>query len=153
MGTSKYFKEKCPGVKVIAVDVQGSIIFGADPKERRIPGMGSSRVPDLLDMEYVDDYILRDEDDTIRMCYEMLNSTGILFGGSTCTVLSGIKQYFKNKKIHTLGEILHNKIKLRKNSPDRIFFNPMGTVITDLGVAAFVLKTAFENNLINYLPV
>src|SRR5262245_4810077 len=47
-GMSRRLKERYPKVRVIAVDAEGSVIFGGKPRKRHIPGIGSSIVPPLL---------------------------------------------------------------------------------------------------------
>src|SRR5436189_436530 len=44
-GVSRRLKERYPNVQIIAVDTEGSVIFGDAPKKRHIPGVGSSIVP------------------------------------------------------------------------------------------------------------
>jgi len=95
VGISRYFKERSPKTKVVAVDVDGSIALGGPPKPRRIPGMGASRVPPHLDMGILDDKIWVSEAETIRMLRTLLDDTGLLFGGSTGTIIAAIREYFK----------------------------------------------------------
>ncbi|CAM5465253.1 2,3-diaminopropionate biosynthesis protein SbnA [Streptomyces badius] len=87
MGCARYFKERRPDVRIIAVDSVGSVTFGAAPSPRYIPGLGTSRRPEILDASYVDEVILVPEADTVRMCRELARK-GFLFGGSTGTVVS-----------------------------------------------------------------
>src|SRR5207249_3493677 len=47
-GVSRRLKEHYPNIRVIAVDTEGSAIFGGAPRKRHIPGIGSSIVPQLL---------------------------------------------------------------------------------------------------------
>src|SRR6266542_1112534 len=47
-GVSRRLKEHYPNIRVIAVDTEGSAIFGGAPRKRHIPGVGSSIVPQLL---------------------------------------------------------------------------------------------------------
>src|SRR6266705_566253 len=47
-GVSRRLKERYPNIRVIAVDTEGSAIFGGAPRKRHIPGIGSSIVPQLL---------------------------------------------------------------------------------------------------------
>src|SRR5438128_7090686 len=47
-GMSSRLKERYPKVRIIAVDTEGSVIFGGAPRTRYIPGIGSSIVPPLL---------------------------------------------------------------------------------------------------------
>src|SRR5438046_10128105 len=53
-GVSRRLKEKYPNIRVIAVDAEGSAIFGAAPRKRHIPGIGSSIVPPLLSHAQID---------------------------------------------------------------------------------------------------
>ena len=88
MGCARYFHERHPHVRVVAVDPVGSVSFGAPAGRRMIPGMGMAVRPPLLDESYVDDVIHVEEPDTVRACHRLARS-GFLFGGSTGTVVSG----------------------------------------------------------------
>src|SRR5256886_8293892 len=57
-GVSRRLKECYPKVRIIAVDTEGSVIFGDTPKKRHIPGVGSSIVPPLLSQAAIDDVVL-----------------------------------------------------------------------------------------------
>src|SRR5690606_25758810 len=63
-GVSRRLKEAFPEVKVIAVDAEGSVIFGGQPKKRMIPGIGASIVPELLSLARVDDVVIVPEVET-----------------------------------------------------------------------------------------
>src|SRR5712671_4067295 len=56
-GVSRRLKERYPNVRVIAVDAEGSAIFGGAPRKRHIPGIGSSIVPQLLSHAQIDDVV------------------------------------------------------------------------------------------------
>ncbi|TSB21476.1 2,3-diaminopropionate biosynthesis protein SbnA [Streptomyces sp. NBC_01525] len=88
MGCARYFRERHPAVKVVAVDSAGSVTFGGEPGRRMIPGLGTSVRPALLDESYVDEVIHVEEADTVRACHRLARR-GFLFGGSTGTVVSG----------------------------------------------------------------
>lgn len=88
MGCARYFKERRPHVQIVAVDAVGSVTFGAPTARRMIPGLGTSRRPEILDDTYVDDVVWVEEPDTVRACHRMARR-GFLFGGSTGTVVSG----------------------------------------------------------------
>ncbi len=55
MGCARYFHERHPHVRVVAVDPVGSVSFGAPAGRRMIPGLGMAVRPPLLDESYVDD--------------------------------------------------------------------------------------------------
>ncbi|MCG8914789.1 2,3-diaminopropionate biosynthesis protein SbnA [Actinokineospora sp. PR83] len=93
-GVSLRLKEAHPRVRVVAVDAEGSAIFGGAPKTRRIPGLGSSIVPPLIHRASVDDVVLVSEPDTVRGCHDLLREHGLYAGGSTGTVYSALTRYF-----------------------------------------------------------
>ncbi|MGG4409305.1 2,3-diaminopropionate biosynthesis protein SbnA [Niallia taxi] len=98
-GISRYVKEYYPHSKIIAVDVKGSIIFGAKPGFRSIPGIGSSIVPPILAESYIDDVVIVSEEESVEMCRDLLWKHNIFAGGSSGSVLAGVNKYFLNKKI------------------------------------------------------
>jgi len=92
-GVSQRLKGHFPKVKVVAVDAEGSIIFGQKPRRRYIPGIGSSIVPDLLRYAIIDDRMYVRELDTIDACHELLREHQILAGGSSGSSYAAIKNY------------------------------------------------------------
>lgn len=92
-GVSQRVKEKFPSVKVIAVDAEGSVIFGGPPKKRHIPGIGASVQPGLLKYAHIDDVVLVPEIETVRCCHELLNRHGIFAGGSSGSTYAAVKRY------------------------------------------------------------
>lgn len=107
-GVARYFKENSPNTKIIAVDVDGSVIFKKEPKARLIPGMGAGKVPENLDLQYIDETVWISEEKTIQMVTKLLNDTGLLFGGSTGTIMAAIEDYFaesgvKPKQVLTIS--------------------------------------------------
>jgi cysteine synthase A len=92
-GVSRRLKEHFPGVKVVAVDAEGSAIFGQKPRHRCIPGIGSSIVPDLLRHALIDDTVHVRELDTIDGCHALLREQQILAGGSSGSAYAAIRRY------------------------------------------------------------
>lgn len=88
MGCARYFRERHPSVRIVAVDTAGSVTFGGAPGRRMIPGLGMGVRPPLLDESYVGEVVIVEEPDTIRICHRLARR-GFLFGGSTGTVVSG----------------------------------------------------------------
>jgi 2,3-diaminopropionate biosynthesis protein SbnA len=97
-GVSQRIKEKFPGIKVIAVDIVGSVIFGGAPMKRYIPGIGSSMVPEIIKKAKIDEIIMIDEMTTVQMCRELLRKYGIFAGGSSGSVFAALNIYFSQKK-------------------------------------------------------
>ena len=92
-GMSRRLKEHFPRVKIIAVDVQGSVIFGDSPRHRHIPGIGASIVPPLLSRARIDDVVLISERETVAACRELLTEHGLFVGGSSGTAFAAVKRY------------------------------------------------------------
>lgn len=100
-GVSQKVRENFPDAKIIAVDVEGSIVFGGVAKKRFIPGIGSSMRPDILQYAEIDDVIYVNEEETIESCHELLERHNLYAGGSSGSVYSGIKKYFRENSIDT----------------------------------------------------
>ncbi|TLY31239.1 MAG: 2,3-diaminopropionate biosynthesis protein SbnA [Ignavibacteria bacterium] len=92
-GVSRRLKEQYPNVQIIAVDSQGSVIFGDAPRKRHIPGIGSSIVPPLLSLALIDDVVLIPERETVDACRELLMTHGLLVGGSSGSAYAAVKRY------------------------------------------------------------
>jgi cysteine synthase A len=92
-GVSRRLKEHYPGIRVIGVDAEGSVIFGGAPRKRHIPGAGSSIVPPLLAQARIDDVVLVPERETAEACRELLMTHGLFVGGSSGTAFAAVKRY------------------------------------------------------------
>src|SRR5919108_4749885 len=76
-GVSRRLKERYPKIRIVAVDSEGSAIFGGAPRKRHIPGVGSSIVPPLLSHARIDDVVLISERETVEACQELLTTHGL----------------------------------------------------------------------------
>jgi 2,3-diaminopropionate biosynthesis protein SbnA len=92
-GVSRRLKEQYPEVRIIAVDTEGSAIFGGPPRKRHIPGIGSSIVPPLLSYAQIDDVVLIPERETAAACRELLMNHGLFVGGSSGSAFAAIRRY------------------------------------------------------------
>ncbi|WP_323840240.1 2,3-diaminopropionate biosynthesis protein SbnA [Photorhabdus africana] len=91
-GISRYLRQYAPDTKIIAVDTIGSVTFGQPSGARHIPGLGTSQPPEIRQHSSFDDLMMVKEEDALSMCYQ-LAQRGILLGGSSGTVLCGVRQY------------------------------------------------------------
>jgi cysteine synthase A len=90
MGCIDYFREHSPDTRVIAVDTTGSVTFGHPSGKRHIPGLGTSRRPEICRVEGPDEVLLVPEADAIAMCRRLATRRGIALGGSTGSVLAAV---------------------------------------------------------------
>lgn len=91
-GVSSRLKRRFPRVRIIAVDAEGSVIFGGAPRKRHIPGLGSSIVPPLVALAAIDEVIRIPERETAVACQELLWRHGLFAGGSSGTVFAAVKR-------------------------------------------------------------
>lgn len=92
LGAARRLRDEWPDVRIVAVDAAGSVIFGGPAKTRDLPGIGSSRRPELLVEEEVDDVVYVDDYDSARGCRELLLGEGILAGGSSGAVIAAVQR-------------------------------------------------------------
>src|SRR5438094_6822895 len=92
-GASRRLKDRYPNTRVIAVDTEGSVIFGGAPRKRHIPGIGSSIVPSLLSHAEIDDVVLIPEREAVQACRELLTIHGLFAGGSSGSAFAAVKRY------------------------------------------------------------
>ncbi len=93
-GISRRIKQKFPHVKVVAVDVEGSVIFGTPPAKRYISGLGSSKVPGMIKEAIIDQVIHVSEINVVRGCQELFDRYAIFGGGSTGAMYYAVKDFF-----------------------------------------------------------
>ncbi len=105
-GVSRRLKEHYSNIRVVAVDTEGSAIFGGAPRKRHIPGVGSSIVPRLLSYARIDDIVLIPERETVQACRELLTRHGLFVGGSSGTAFAAIKRYAAKMPGHKRPAVL-----------------------------------------------
>ncbi|RKH08050.1 2,3-diaminopropionate biosynthesis protein SbnA [Corallococcus sp. CA053C] len=92
-GVSRRLKEAFPSVQVVAVDAQGSVIFGGPAGKRYIPGIGASVKPELVNHALIDDVVMIPEHETVQCCRELLQQHNLLVGGSSGSCFAAVKRY------------------------------------------------------------
>lgn len=90
LGCARRLRERFADLRVVAVDAEGSIIFGTPPGPRHIPGIGSSRVPELFTPAEIDDVVHIGDAEAARACRRLLVTEGIFAGGSSGAVVAAI---------------------------------------------------------------
>ncbi|XLS29486.1 pyridoxal-phosphate dependent enzyme [Flavobacteriaceae bacterium M23B6Z8] len=105
-GLSMKLKEKYPHLKVIAVDIEGSIVFSDKKKERNISGLGASRKSNFIKNEYLDDAIILPQDEIIQGCAELFSEQMIFAGGSSGAVYAAAKNILSKNLDPSLKALL-----------------------------------------------
>ncbi|MDO6821319.1 2,3-diaminopropionate biosynthesis protein SbnA [Zobellia sp. 1_MG-2023] len=93
MGCANYIEQNELNTKLIAVDANGSVLFGGRPEKRKIPGHGASVPSQFLDISKIHDVIHVTDLDCIQGCRDLLNKEAILSGGSSGGIVSAYQRY------------------------------------------------------------
>jgi cysteine synthase A len=93
MGCVSYLRRLGAATTVVAVDTLGSVTFGGLPRRRLLPGLGTSRRPEIFRDDGSFQKVLIAEEDTVRMCRRVAREYGVLLGGSSGTVLAAVDAY------------------------------------------------------------
>ena len=102
-GAGKFLKEKDPKIKVIAVDIEGSIFTDyfktkkiIKPKPYLLEGLGDEFLIGCADFEILDDIIQVPDKESFSFTKKLCRDEGILAGGSSGAALCAIFKYSIN---------------------------------------------------------
>lgn len=91
-GIARRLREAWPNLIVVAVDAAGSVLFGTPPYPRDLPGIGASRVPELLKRDEIGQVIHIDDYESAVACRELVKHEAIFAGGSSGSVIAAIQR-------------------------------------------------------------
>jgi len=99
-GTARYLKEQNPDIKVVGVDILGSLLYdtwklGRVPNEPflktyKIEGIGEDFVPGTLDLSLIDEVVQVDDRESFLMARRLVREEGIFSGGSSGSAVAGL---------------------------------------------------------------
>ncbi|MGA7614412.1 MAG: cysteine synthase A [Thermoanaerobaculia bacterium] len=81
-GTARYLKEQNPELHAVVVEPQGSVFQGGDAGPHEVEGIGSSFIPDVLDLDLASDVIMVPDPPAFAMVARLAREEGILSGSS-----------------------------------------------------------------------
>lgn len=82
-GVARYLKKRLPRIRMVLVEPQGSVFAGGSSSPYKVEGIGSSFIPETLDMKLVDEVATIADEDTFAMVRELARQEGMLVGGSS----------------------------------------------------------------------
>lgn len=87
-GVAKLLKEKCPGVKIVGADPEGSILAGpGEIRSYQVEGIGYDFIPDVLERDWIDRWVKTNDQDSFSLARRMILEEGIFCGGSSGSAL------------------------------------------------------------------
>jgi cystathionine beta-synthase len=103
-GIGRYLKSKNPKIKIIGVDIEGSILYeiwqnkgkipsGAYPKTYKVEGIGEDFLPSATDITVVDDIVRVNDRESFLWARQLVRQEGIFAGGSSGSALAGTMKY------------------------------------------------------------
>ncbi|MDQ7917854.1 2,3-diaminopropionate biosynthesis protein SbnA [Mesonia sp. MT50] len=90
MGCADYIKRHNLSTKLIAVDAEGSVIFGQNSEKRLIPGHGAGLPSQFLKKNDVDGVVHVNDWDCVKGCHILLREESIMAGGSSGAIVSAL---------------------------------------------------------------
>lgn len=95
-GTGRGLKEKKPDVKVVAVEPAGSpVLSGGRPGPHKIQGIGAGFVPEVLDVDLLDEIIQVENDTAFETSRHVAQTDGLLVGISAGAALAAATELAK----------------------------------------------------------
>lgn len=92
-GSGKYLKEKNSDIKVVGVEPASSpLITEGKAGSHKIQGIGANFVPDILDMDVVDEVMAITDEDSYRYAQAVVKTEGVFVGISAGAALCGAVQ-------------------------------------------------------------
>ncbi len=83
-GIAERLKKRKPGLKAIAVEPTGSpVLSGGKPGKHKIQGIGAGFIPDVLNLDLIDEVIAVTDEQAIAMTRRLARDEGILAGISS----------------------------------------------------------------------
>uniref|UniRef100_A0A672IUI8 Cystathionine beta-synthase n=1 Tax=Salarias fasciatus TaxID=181472 RepID=A0A672IUI8_SALFA len=93
-GIARKLKERCPNIKIVGVDPEGSIL--AEPEELNktdktqyeVEGIGYDFIPTVLDRSVIDTWYKSNDEESFNMSRMLIREEGLLCGGSSGTAMA-----------------------------------------------------------------
>ncbi|WP_094227616.1 cysteine synthase A [Methanolobus psychrotolerans] len=98
-GISEVIKSRKPSFKSIAVEPEDSpVLSGGNPGPHKIQGIGAGFIPDVLNMDIIDEVIKVSNDDSFETARQIAKKEGILAGISCGAALHAALQVAKREE-------------------------------------------------------
>ena len=103
-GIGRYLKQQNPNVRIVGVDIEGSILTeiwqsggkipeGAYPKTYKVEGIGEDFLPSATDLSVIDSIERAGDRESFLWARQLVRQEGIFAGGSSGSALAGALKY------------------------------------------------------------
>jgi cysteine synthase A len=83
-GIARVLKEHIPNIKIIAVEPAGSaVLSGRTAGKHKIQGIGAGFIPPVLNIKFVDQIAVVEDDEALNMCRKLARKEALLVGISS----------------------------------------------------------------------
>ena len=116
-GVGRYLKSQNPEIKIVGVDIEGSILTeiwqsggklpqGAYPKTYKVEGIGEDFLPSATDLSVVDWIERAGDRESFLWARQLVRQEGIFAGGSSGSALAGAIKYCRKLKGERLAVVI-----------------------------------------------
>lgn len=116
-GVGRYLKGKNPNIKIVGVDIEGSILTeiwqnkgkipeGAYPKTYKVEGIGEDFLPSTMDISVVDWIERAGDKESFLWARQLVRQEGIFAGGSSGSALAGAMKYCRKLSADRLPVVI-----------------------------------------------
>lgn len=89
MGIARYLLRRYPALKLVGVDVLGSVILGGPARPYKMTGVGLSFFPPNMNLDVLYCGYIVPEDVAYSVCHALGRTEGLLLGASTGAIVAG----------------------------------------------------------------
>ncbi|KAM8873449.1 cystathionine beta-synthase a [Synchiropus picturatus] len=103
-GIARKLKERCPNIKIVGVDPEGSILAEpevlnkTDKTQYEVEGIGYDFIPTVLDRSVIDTWYKSNDEESFNMSRMLIRDEGLLCGGSSGTAMAAAVNVAKELK-------------------------------------------------------
>ncbi len=116
-GVGRYLKSKNPNIKIVGVDIEGSILTeiwqnkgkipeGAYPKTYKVEGIGEDFLPSATDLSVVDWIERAGDKESFLWARQLVRQEGIFAGGSSGSAIAGALKYCRRLSPDRLAVVI-----------------------------------------------
>ena len=116
-GVGRYLKSKNPNIKIVGVDIEGSILTeiwqnhgeipaGAYPKTYKVEGIGEDFLPSATDLSVIDSIERASDRESFLWARQLVRQEGIFAGGSSGSAIAGALKHCRKLSADRLAVVI-----------------------------------------------